>query len=125
MRGTLRVAFVGSPDLRELLLGDPGAHPRRAHTSMLSTTSHMELSELPPQGWTSTLSSLRSDGTDPFDVLVTSATAELDDPSREPADALIELTRFVGTPRATQAMLRGSGVNVGHFRPSVHVTLWS
>jgi DNA-binding transcriptional LysR family regulator len=39
--------------------------------------------------------------------------------------ATAELMRFVTTPRATQAMLRGSGVNVGHFRPSVHVTLWS
>jgi DNA-binding transcriptional LysR family regulator len=36
-----------------------------------------------------------------------------------------ELVRFVTTPRATQAMLRGSGVNVGRFRPSIHVTLWS
>lgn len=36
-----------------------------------------------------------------------------------------ELMRFITTPRATQAMLRGSGVNVGHFRPSIHVTLWS
>ena len=63
MRGTLRVAFVGSPDLRELLLGDPGADPRRALTSALSTATHMELSELPPKGWTSTLGSLRSDGT--------------------------------------------------------------
>ncbi len=35
-----------------------------------------------------------------------------------------ELTRFITTPRATQAMLKGSGVNIGHFRPSVHVTLW-
>lgn len=39
--------------------------------------------------------------------------------------AAAELIRFVATPRAIQAMLRGSGVNVGHFRPSVHVTLWS
>jgi DNA-binding transcriptional LysR family regulator len=39
--------------------------------------------------------------------------------------AAAELTRFVATPRAVQAMLRGSGANVGHFRPSVHVTLWS
>jgi LysR family transcriptional regulator, low CO2-responsive transcriptional regulator len=39
--------------------------------------------------------------------------------------AASELVRFVTTPRAIQAMLRGSGVNVGHFRPSVHVTLWS
>ena len=39
--------------------------------------------------------------------------------------ATAELMRFVTTPRATQAMLRGSGVNVGRFRPSVHVTLWS
>ena len=39
--------------------------------------------------------------------------------------AASELIRFVATPRAIQAMLRGSGVHVGHFRPSVHVTLWS
>ncbi len=36
-----------------------------------------------------------------------------------------ELVRFVGTPRATQAMLRGEGAEVGRFRPAVHVTLWS
>ena len=39
--------------------------------------------------------------------------------------AAAELVRFITTPRATQAMLRGSGINVGRFRPSVHVTLWS
>jgi DNA-binding transcriptional LysR family regulator len=46
---------------------------------------------------------------------------------REPnlTSAAAELSRFVLTPRATQAMLRGSGVNVSHFKPSVHVTLWS
>ncbi len=36
-----------------------------------------------------------------------------------------ELARFITTPRATQAMLRGAGVTVGRFRPSIHVTLWS
>lgn len=36
-----------------------------------------------------------------------------------------ELTRFITTPRAIQAMLRGSGVTPGRFRPSIHVTLWS
>lgn len=41
-----------------------------------------------------------------------------------PASAA-ELARFVTTPRATQAMLRGAGVTVGRFRPSIHVTLWS
>ena len=39
--------------------------------------------------------------------------------------AAAELVRFVTTPRATQAMVRGSGVTVGRFRPSIHVTLWS
>ncbi len=39
--------------------------------------------------------------------------------------AAAELTRFVTTPRATQAMLRGTGVSLGRFRPSIHVTLWS
>jgi DNA-binding transcriptional LysR family regulator len=47
----------------------------------------------------------------------------LDSKSASPAAA--ELIRFVTTPRATQAMLRGSGVTVGRFRPSIHVTLWS
>lgn len=42
-----------------------------------------------------------------------------------PAPAVEELRRFVTTPRATQAMLRGSGVDISRFRPSVHVTLWS
>jgi len=39
--------------------------------------------------------------------------------------AAAELARFVTTPRATQAMLRGRGVVHGRFKPSIHVTLWS
>ncbi|MCW2600893.1 MAG: LysR family transcriptional regulator [Frankiales bacterium] len=50
------------------------------------------------------------------------STMTLPEHSLQPAVA--ELTRFISTPRAIQAMLRGSGVNVGHFRPSIHVTLW-
>ncbi|GGM79975.1 LysR family transcriptional regulator [Thermopolyspora flexuosa] len=42
-----------------------------------------------------------------------------------PPPAAEELVRFVTTPRATQAMLRGPGVGPGRFRPAVHVTLWS
>jgi DNA-binding transcriptional LysR family regulator len=41
------------------------------------------------------------------------------------ASAAAEFIRFAATPRATQAMLRGAGVTVGRFRPSIHVTLWS
>lgn len=44
-------------------------------------------------------------------------------PGTPPAAA--EFTRFLTTPRATHAMLRGSGVTYGRFRPSIHVTLWS
>jgi len=39
--------------------------------------------------------------------------------------AVSELIRFITTPRCTQAMVRGSGVGVTRFRPTVHVTLWS
>ncbi len=39
--------------------------------------------------------------------------------------AAAELVRFVSTPRAIQAMLSGTGANISHFRPRVHVTLWS
>ena len=45
--------------------------------------------------------------------------------ARDTPPAASELTRFVSTPRAIQGMLRGAGVSVGHFRPSIHVTLWS
>jgi DNA-binding transcriptional LysR family regulator len=44
---------------------------------------------------------------------------------RGTAPAAAELARFASTPRAIQAMVRGKGVNVGHFKPSIHVTLWS
>ncbi|MFZ4237287.1 LysR family transcriptional regulator [Streptomyces murinus] len=44
---------------------------------------------------------------------------------REAPPAAAELRRFVTTPRATQAMLRGAGVTAGRFRPAIHVTLWS
>lgn len=36
-----------------------------------------------------------------------------------------ELLRFIVTPRATQAMLAGTGARIDRFRPSVHITLWS
>jgi len=39
--------------------------------------------------------------------------------------AASELLHFVGTPRCIQAMIRGTGVDVSHFKPKVHVTLWS
>ncbi len=48
--------------------------------------------------------------------------------SLEPRDlspAAAELVRFSTTPRAIQSMLSGSGANIAHFKPRVHVTLWS
>jgi LysR family transcriptional regulator, low CO2-responsive transcriptional regulator len=45
--------------------------------------------------------------------------------ARDTPPAAAELSRFVATPRAIQAMLRGAGVSVGHFKPSIHITLWS
>lgn len=44
---------------------------------------------------------------------------------RDAPTTAAELSRFVTTPRATQAMLRGAGVTLGRFRPSIYVTLWS
>jgi LysR family transcriptional regulator, low CO2-responsive transcriptional regulator len=46
-------------------------------------------------------------------------------PAHDRLPATAELLRFITTPRATQAMVRGAGVHVGRFRPSLHVTLWS
>lgn len=38
--------------------------------------------------------------------------------------AAAELMRFITTPRATQAMIAGTGADLRRFRPSVHITLW-
>lgn len=46
-------------------------------------------------------------------------------PSPQLPSAARELRRFITRPRATQAMLTGSGAGIAHFKPSVHVTLWS
>ncbi len=46
-------------------------------------------------------------------------------PPAQASPSAMELARFVSAPRAMQAMLSGSGANISHFRPSVHVTLWS
>ena len=51
------------------------------------------------------------------------ATTALPPPGQTQAAA--ELLRFITTPRATQAMVRGAGVHLGRFKPAVHVTLWS
>jgi DNA-binding transcriptional LysR family regulator len=48
------------------------------------------------------------------------ALAERNGPS--PAD---DLARFMTTPPAIQAMLRGAGVTAGRFQPGSHITLWS
>lgn len=42
-----------------------------------------------------------------------------------PGNPVDELARFAATPRAIQAMVRGTGVTSGRFRPAVHVTLWT
>ena len=46
-------------------------------------------------------------------------------PRSQLAQPAQELLRFASTPRAIQAMLKGSGANIGRFQPRVHVTLWS
>jgi len=46
-------------------------------------------------------------------------------PNHSATASAAELLRFITTPRATQAMLHGEGATIGHFKPSIHVTLWS
>ena len=46
-------------------------------------------------------------------------------PAHDQTPPAAELLRFMTTPRATQAMVRGAGVHLGRFKPAVHVTLWS
>ena len=45
-------------------------------------------------------------------------------PDPDETGVAAEFVRFSMTHRATQAMMRGSGVNRGRFRSATHVTLW-
>lgn len=45
-------------------------------------------------------------------------------PDPDETGVAAEFVRFAMTHRATQAMMRGSGVNRGRFRSATHVTLW-
>ncbi|MDY6807465.1 MAG: LysR family transcriptional regulator [Actinomycetota bacterium] len=45
--------------------------------------------------------------------------------AHDPTRTAGELMRFVTTPKAIQAMLRGAGVPLKSFRPAVYVTLWN
>ena len=46
-------------------------------------------------------------------------------PSHRSTQVARELINFVATPRSIQAMRNGAGSDIGHFKPSVHITLWS
>lgn len=46
-------------------------------------------------------------------------------PAHSITSSAAELMRYITSPRATQAMLQGEGATIGHFKPSIHVTLWS
>ena len=46
-------------------------------------------------------------------------------PAHSQIPVAAELMRFITTPRATQAMVKGAGVDLGRFKPTIHVTLWS
>jgi DNA-binding transcriptional LysR family regulator len=46
-------------------------------------------------------------------------------PGQSQIPVAAELMRFITTPRATQAMVKGAGVDLGRFKPTIHVTLWS
>jgi DNA-binding transcriptional LysR family regulator len=46
-------------------------------------------------------------------------------PAHSQIPVTAELVRFITTPRATQAMVKGAGVDLGRFKPTIHVTLWS
>lgn len=45
--------------------------------------------------------------------------------AHDPVQTATELLRFVATPKALHAMLRGAGAPVKTFRPAVYVTLWN
>lgn len=99
MPGALRMSFVGSNDLEALIQGDSdgdaGVHEDL--TAIMSASTAIDATRINPGGWGATLDSLRSDAPTEarrFDVLLTSASAELADPSHQPREALIGLSRY-------------------------------
>jgi hypothetical protein len=100
MAGALRLSYVASEDLRALLFGTAGADTalHEDFAAFLSGATTVEVARVGAGGWATTLDALRSwpaEGSDGIHVLVTSALAELADPSADPNEALASLARFV------------------------------
>jgi hypothetical protein len=94
------LSYVGSNDLQALLRANADVETmlHEDFNAILSDSTAIKVSRIGSGGWAATLDSLRSDPSaeaDRIDVLLTSASAELADPSRHPREALIDLSRSV------------------------------
>jgi hypothetical protein len=107
----LRLLSVRSKDLHAVLLGRD-ADPHEDFAAILSRSTDVHVSWRDAAGWARTLHALRANPpseADPFDVLLTSAAAELADPSPDPREALIALSKFLqDRNRAHVITLNGS-----------------
>ena len=96
---TLSLLCACSDDLQGILFerigGDGTLHDDFA--TLLSGSTHLDVSRMTAGGWARTMETLRTDpptAAGRFDVLLTSAAAELADPSLHPRETLIALSRF-------------------------------
>jgi hypothetical protein len=108
---TLRLLAAGAPDLRDLLLAKPdGRKLDGGLGDSLGPSTDIEVVLIGARGWAGTLEELAGD-TEEHEgpqVVITSVSSEISDPSAEPAERLIELARAVEARGGRVVVLNGS-----------------
>jgi hypothetical protein len=109
-----QLLWVRAPDLRDLVVGIPegGSKLDEGLAVAVAASTPLEIREMAGRGWAKTLELLR--GEDDVDLLLTSVSSELTDPSPEPREGLIDLARFVQEDREGRvAVLNASSLVPG------------
>jgi len=109
-----QLLWVRAPDLRDLVVGIPeGGRKLDAGLAVaVAASTPLRIREMAGRGWAKTLEFLH--GEDDVDLLLTSVSSELADPSPEPREGLIDLARFVQEDREGRvAVLNASSLVPG------------
>jgi hypothetical protein len=108
----LRLWWTRAPDLADLVLptAEGGRTLVRGLADALAAGSSLVAEELPAGGWRTAIDRLGQAGPGNPDVLLTSVSAEIEDPGPDPADALVQLGRAAADLGVRVLVVNGSSI---------------
>lgn len=111
-RHAVRVTFVPARDVADVLLGGGGRKLERGLAEILGDATRVDALRGGTTGWSRTLPMLEAGGTldGEATVVVTSVSAEVDDPSPDPREALVALAQTIRDRDGRLVVLNASSV---------------